>query len=131
MHIFCHKDTPYHFEDSDGWMAQHFFTGGTMPSFDLFAYMQTARLGLKRSWWINGNHYARTSEHWLERLSSNATRWTKQASDTALEGRAAPGKSEEGLKTYYRYICCPSHLRRRADFLVAASAPFSWPSQSL
>ena len=35
VHIFCHKTTPYHFEDDDGWMAQMFFSGGTMPSYDL------------------------------------------------------------------------------------------------
>jgi hypothetical protein len=27
---------PYHFEEDDGWMAQMFFSGGTMPSHDLF-----------------------------------------------------------------------------------------------
>lgn len=27
IHIFCHKTTPYHFEEGDGWMAQTFFSG--------------------------------------------------------------------------------------------------------
>ena len=36
VHIFCHKTTPYHFEEGDGWMAKTFFTGGTMASHDLF-----------------------------------------------------------------------------------------------
>ena len=22
IHVFCHKDTPYHFEEDDGWMAK-------------------------------------------------------------------------------------------------------------
>ena len=35
IHIFCHRSMPYHFEESDGWMAQMFFSGGTMPSFDM------------------------------------------------------------------------------------------------
>ena len=26
IHIFCHKNTPYHFDD-DGWMAETFFAG--------------------------------------------------------------------------------------------------------
>ena len=35
IHIFCHRTTPYHFEEGDGWMAKTFFTGGTMASHDL------------------------------------------------------------------------------------------------
>lgn len=27
IHIFCHRSTPYHFEEEDGWMAQNFFSG--------------------------------------------------------------------------------------------------------
>jgi len=27
VHIFCHRTTPYHFEEDDGWMAQNFFSG--------------------------------------------------------------------------------------------------------
>ena len=43
-HIFCHSNTPYHFEESDGWMAQNFFTGGTMASHDLL--VRSDRRGL-------------------------------------------------------------------------------------
>lgn len=35
VHIFCHRSFPYHFVHEDGWMARTFFSGGTMPSFDL------------------------------------------------------------------------------------------------
>lgn len=31
IHIFCHRTTPYHFEEDDGWMAKNFFSG--MPTF--------------------------------------------------------------------------------------------------
>lgn len=27
IHIFCHRTTPYHFEEGDGWMTKHFFEG--------------------------------------------------------------------------------------------------------
>ncbi|KAG5638322.1 hypothetical protein H0H81_000740 [Sphagnurus paluster] len=27
IHVFCHRTTPYHFEEDDGWMAQNFFSG--------------------------------------------------------------------------------------------------------
>ena len=42
VHIFCHKNTPYHFESDDGWMAQTFFSGGTMMSFDLLVSIYSA-----------------------------------------------------------------------------------------
>ncbi len=32
IHVFVHKDMPYHFEEGDGWMSKTFFSGGTMPS---------------------------------------------------------------------------------------------------
>ncbi|KAA1066753.1 hypothetical protein PGT21_023827 [Puccinia graminis f. sp. tritici] len=76
-HIFCHKDQPYHFEEKDGWMAQNFFSGGTMPSLDLFAYFQRD-LNLEHSWFINGTHYARTAELWLNKLDQARSVWTSE-----------------------------------------------------
>lgn len=68
--IFCHQRMPYHFEESDGWMAKTFFTGGTMPSYDMMLYFQS-NLTLVRSWFVNGTHYALTFEDWLKRQDLN------------------------------------------------------------
>lgn len=59
VHIFCHRTTPYDFED--GWMSTHFFSGGTMPSADLLHFFQDD-LKLEEQWWVSGRHYAKTCE---------------------------------------------------------------------
>jgi len=66
VHIFAHRDSPYDFEE--GWMSEHFFTGGTMPSADLLHFFQDD-LALRTQWWVSGTHYARTCEDWLNKMN--------------------------------------------------------------
>ncbi len=68
-HVFCHRSTSYPFEveGEDDWMSRHFFSGGTMPSDELFLRI-SGNLELEKRWRWSGLHYASTSECWLENL---------------------------------------------------------------
>jgi cyclopropane-fatty-acyl-phospholipid synthase len=66
MHIFTHRSGAYLFDRADraDWIAQHFFTGGVMPSHKLIR--QYADLfTIDEQWRWSGRHYQRTAEDWL------------------------------------------------------------------
>lgn len=71
MHIFCHRDQPYLFEDRgvDDWMSRHFFSGGMMPSDALPARFQS-HLQLLRQWRWSGLHYEKTANAWLHNMDT-------------------------------------------------------------
>ena len=54
-------------------MAKYFFTGGIMPSTSL---IPNAALGFKleKKWAINGNHYSKTLDSWLNFHDKNESK---------------------------------------------------------
>jgi len=66
VHVFCHREFAYFYEDrgSGDWMARHFFTGGMMPSYDLYLNLRSS-LVIEKRWQVNGRHYEKTLLAWL------------------------------------------------------------------
>lgn len=73
LHVFSHKSAPYRFlaDDREDWIAQHFFTGGIMPSHTLIREFSDI-FDLEADWRWNGTHYRRTAQDWLANYDNNA-----------------------------------------------------------
>ena len=72
LHVFSHHSAPYLFDiaDKEDWIAQHFFTGGIMPSHGLIRHVAET-FAVERDWRWSGEHYARTARHWLAAFDRN------------------------------------------------------------
>jgi cyclopropane-fatty-acyl-phospholipid synthase len=72
IHIFTHKSQPYRFDrnDKSDWIAQHFFTGGIMPSHELIRHFPDL-FQVEKEWKWSGWHYRQTAEHWLQNMDRN------------------------------------------------------------
>lgn len=66
LHVFSHKSVSYRFliEDRSDWIAQHFFSGGIMPSRHLIRQFPDS-FRLEAEWQWNGRHYRDTARDWL------------------------------------------------------------------
>jgi len=73
LHVFAHRRTPYRFDvkDEADWIAQHFFTGGIMPSRGLIRRFSDL-FDVEAEWRWSGEHYQRTAHHWLENFDRHA-----------------------------------------------------------
>ena len=73
MHVFANRHASYRFaaDDKEDWIAQHYFTGGIMPSRNLIRQFPDC-FTVDAEWWWNGRHYQRTAQHWLDNFDRNA-----------------------------------------------------------
>lgn len=72
LHVFTHRDRSYRFDHNNksDWIAQHFFTGGIMPSHDLIHHFSDV-YHVEQEWRWSGENYKRTAFHWLENFDRN------------------------------------------------------------
>jgi cyclopropane-fatty-acyl-phospholipid synthase len=75
QHVFAHREYAYAFEDRgpSDWLTRHFFGGGMMPSHDLLDHLQIP-FAVEQRWLVDGTHYGRTAEHWLDNLEARRAR---------------------------------------------------------
>jgi cyclopropane-fatty-acyl-phospholipid synthase len=73
IHVFSNAHASYRFaaDDKADWIAQHYFTGGIMPSHGLIRQFADC-FAVEAEWWWNGTHYRRTAADWLKNFDANA-----------------------------------------------------------
>jgi cyclopropane-fatty-acyl-phospholipid synthase len=89
MHIVTHRSGSHLFDraDRDDWVAQHFFTGGLMPSHHLIRQYDDI-FAIEKEWCWSGTHYRRTANDWLANF--DAHRDAIEASLRSVYGEETP-----------------------------------------
>ncbi len=82
IHVFAHRSQPYRFDPADksDWIAQHFFTGGIMPSHGLIGEFPDC-FTIEQEWRWSGRHYQKTAIDWLANLDAH-----REETDALLAG---------------------------------------------
>ena len=72
LHVFTHRNGCYRFDHADksDWIANHFFTGGVMPSHGLIRRFPEI-FEVEQEWRWSGKHYQRTADDWLANFDAN------------------------------------------------------------
>lgn len=83
IHIFTHRNQPYRFDHTEkaDWIAQHFFTGGIMPSRQLMHAFGDL-FNVEQEWSWNGVHYQRTALDWLKNFDARDVEINKVLHET-------------------------------------------------
>lgn len=89
VHIFCHRQFVYVYETEgpDNWMGRYFFSGGMMPSDQLFTHFQED-LTLEQHWNWDGTHYQKTADAWLANLDRKRSEAMPVLAETYGAGEA-------------------------------------------
>lgn len=117
VHVFAHASSPYLYEDRGpgDWMTREFFSGGVMPSHDLFSHYGE-HLQVGRAWRLSGLHYHKTLEAWLQRLDLH-----RGAAEEILRRAGEPDPARAVQRWRMFLMACSELFRYRSGELWGVS----------